>query len=192
MVSAAFLLLGVGCLSDIGHPAPADSTLSVSSLTEGLAWSSAYNALEDGIGVLAPVDALVVSDVDGLPIPFVQLEIISGYGGVYLLPEAAIQEVDPPDPSAAGSNCDPSAENYDVENCPWYDEDSEIYFELSSSYDGYYKPNYLLMSTDNRGLGRLWLYIDALPETDEGAFSDVTVSVSTGYDTEGVLISVGD
>jgi hypothetical protein len=191
MVSAAFFLMSLGCLPDIGHPAPADAVLTVSSLADGIAWSTAYNGLEDGIGILAPVDALVV-DGDGRPLPYIQLEVISGYGGVYLLPEAAIQEVDPPNPETAGSNCDPKAAEYDVENCPWYDESSEVYFELSSAYDGYYKPNYLLMATDNRGIGRFWMYIDSMPQSDEGSWVDVSVSVGTGYQSELVPIVVAD
>lgn len=191
MISAV-LLTQLACLPETGHPAPVDSTLTVSSMAESLVWSMAYNDLEDGIGVLTPVDA-VVSDSDGNPLPFIQLEVISGSGGIYLLPEAAIQEVDPPDPQAAGSNCDPAAENYDVENCPWYDESSEMYFQLASSYDGYYKPNYLLMSTDNRGIGRLWLYIDAMPtDIDGDAFLPSSVSVSTGYQSELVVIDVAE
>ena len=86
----------------------------------------------------------------------IRVEILSGGSGVYLLPESAIRQVTAPDSST--SDCDPSSEFYDIYACPWYDNGSQTYFQLSTAYasaDGdapedLYRPNYMVAATDNR------------------------------------------
>lgn len=171
------LALSMGCLSPIGHPAPNDYSMQL--VTEGLSvsWSSQFNGVGDGIGVLAPID-VIASDGEGLAAQNIQIEFLAGWGGMYLLPEAAIQEVDPP--STEGVNCTPGAEDYDPEVCPWYDESSDRYFELSGSYSGDYRPNYVLAATDEFGRARIWIYVDAMPQTNDGDFSAAQVDVLMG------------
>ena len=177
------LTLSLGCLSDLGHQAPYDYSLETSG-TVTLTWDDSYNDYDDGLGALVPIDVLVIDD-NGFPAPDIRVEFTSGSNGVYLLPEAAIQEVEPPDPQAAGSNCTPGAEDYDIENCAWYDSDSERYFELSTSYTGEYKPNYALAASDEFGTVRMWAYVDALGTTGDGdtigGFQPATVTVSLGH-----------
>ncbi|MCP4808906.1 MAG: hypothetical protein GY913_00350 [Proteobacteria bacterium] len=177
-MSLTFVALSLGCLSPIGHPAPNDYTLT--QITEGLSvsWSSAANGYGDGIGVLAPID-VGVFDQDGYAAPGIQVEFLSNYGGVYLIPEAAIQEVDPPDPQEAGANCTPGHADYDPEVCPWYDESSERYFQLSASYSGEYAPNYVLAASDEFGRVRVWAFVDALPESDD-KFDATSVTILMG------------
>jgi len=176
-----FPILSLGCLSDLGHQAPTTYSLSTPSGAT-LVWDSAYNNVDDGLGALVPIDVAVLN-ANGEPAPSIRVEFIVGSNGIYLLPEAAIQEVDPPDPQAAGSNCTPGAEDYDIETCAWYDSATERYFELSTSYTGEYKPNYALSATDEFGTLRMWVYVDALGESEGGggSFQEASVTVSLGF-----------
>ena len=180
-MSLTFLALQMGCLSTLGHPGPSGYSLSMVADALNVSWNSAANGYGDGIGVLAPLD-VSVEDGEGYAAQNIQVEFVSGYSGVDLLPEAAIQEVDPPDPDETGANCTPGHEDYDPEVCPWYDESSERYFELSASYSGDYMPNYVLAATDEFGRSRVWLYVDSLPQSDDDRFVATSVSVIMGDD----------
>ena len=172
------LALSLGCLSDLGHQAPSSYQVdTVDSVL--LVWDSSYNDYDDGLGALIPIDALVTDEYD-MPRPDIRVEFISGSSGIYVLPEAAIQEVDPPDPQEAGSNCTPGAEDYDIENCAWYDSDRDRYFELSSTYSSEYKPNYAVIATDEVGRARMWIYVDTLPSSGDDEFDPAFVTVTLG------------
>lgn len=182
------LTLSLGCLSDLGHRAPSGYTMEVGGSVT-LVWDSSYNDYDDGLGALVPIDVMVM-DNDGNPAPDIRVEFITGSSGVYLLPEAAIQEVDPPNPEAEGSNCTPGAEDYDIETCAWYDSDNERYFELSTSYTGDYKPNYAIAASDEFGTVRMWAYVDALGTTgdESSSFLPTGITVSLGHTTSQVTI----
>ena len=95
---------------------------------------------------------------------------------MYLLPEAAIREVDPPDPDAEGADCDLASPSYDAESCAWYDIDTELYFELSPTYTGDYKPNYAVAKTDRFGNARMWVYVDTFPSDGDDGYTAAFLS----------------
>jgi len=187
-----FVAFGAGCVTAHGVDAPATATLTAPEEIT-IAWNADLNGYDDGYGTLI-LFQWGVFDENSLPMNQIRVEILSGGSGVYLLPESAIRQVSPPDPST--SDCDPSSEFYDIYNCPWYDNGSQTYFQLSTGYaseDGdapedLYRPNYMVAATDNRGLLRQWAYVDSLPSTEQG-FNTVTVYGSIGHDHGVVNIS---
>ncbi|MED5373089.1 MAG: hypothetical protein VX899_18875 [Myxococcota bacterium] len=183
------LLSALACVPETGHPAPADATIDPTPDEYNLVAGSA-GILNDGVGYLLAIDAMVL-DNEGIPMSDIEVEFTSEWGGMYLLPEAAIREVDAPDPDAEGADCDLSSESYDAELCAWYDLDSEMYFELSPSYVGEYKPNYGIGKTDRHGIARVWVYVDAFPTTDTG-FTAVFLTTSITYSTAVVTFSPDD
>ena len=168
------LLLALSCVPQTGHPAPADATIDPTPDEYTLVPDFA-GVIDDARGYLVKVDAMV-QDRDGIPLPDTEVEFTSEYAGMYLLPEAAIREVDPPDPEAEGADCDITSPSYDAEACAWYDIETELYFELSPSYEGDYLPNYVVAKTDRFGNARMWVYVDAFPTSGEGSYSSVFVS----------------
>lgn len=168
------LLLTLACVPQTGHPAPADATIDPTPDEYTMAPEFA-GTIDDGRGYLVKVDAMV-QDLNGIPLPDTEVEFTSEYGGLYILPEAAIREVDPPDADAEGADCDLESPTYDAEICAWYDIDTELYFELSPSYAGDYKPNYVVAKTDRFGNARMWVYVDAFPSSGEDSYSAVFMS----------------
>lgn len=168
------LLLTLACVPQTGHPAPADATIDPTPDEYTMAPEFA-GTIDDGRGYLVKVDAMV-QDLNGIPLPDTEVEFTSEYGGMYILPEAAIREVDPPDADAEGADCDLESETYDAEICAWYDIDTELYFELSPSYSGDYKPNYVVAKTDRFGNARMWVYVDAFPSSGDDGYSAVFMS----------------
>lgn len=168
------LLLTLGCVPTTGHPAPADATVNPTPDEYTLDPEFA-GSVGDGQGYLVKVDAMV-QDRNGIPLENIEVEFTSEYGGMYLLPEAAIREVDPPDPDAEGADCDLESPTYDAELCAWYDIQTELYFELSPSYDGDYRPNYSVAKSDRFGNARIWVYVDSFPASGEDSYSAVFMS----------------
>lgn len=202
-MTRAFALLAAvtftaGCTNDLGLQAPASATLNApSDIT--VAWDDSLNAYDDGLGYLHLMQWSVVDetarDGAGLMLSQIQVEFLSGTSGIYLIPEAAIRQVTPPDPSA--SDCTPGSALYDVRTCPWYDNASQSYFQLSTNYsseDGQdaedlFRPNYLVAATDQNGIIRMWAYIDSLQGSEEG-FAEGSVYGSIGHDSATVVIGV--
>ncbi|MFT5583768.1 MAG: hypothetical protein ACI9VR_001351 [Cognaticolwellia sp.] len=168
------LLLTLGCVPQTGHPAPADATVNPTPDEYTLTPESA-GSIGDGVGYLVKVDAMV-QDLNGIPLPDTEVEFTSEYGGMYLLPEAAIREVDQPDGQAEGADCDLESPTYDAEACAWFDIETEYYFELSPTYSGDYRPNYVVSKTDRFGNARMWVYVDAFPTNGDDSYSSVFVS----------------
>ena len=199
-MNRALILLGVfatiGCVAAQGVDAPATAEL-VAPEEAIIAWSSAANGYDDGIGTLILFQWSVIDTVDSMPMNNIRVELLTSGSGIYLLPESAIRQVDPPD--ATTSDCNPASDVYDIYACPWYDNGSQSYFQLSSAYasqegevEDLYRPNYLVAATDERGILRQWAYVDALPEPEEGTFSDAGIYGSIGLSADSVTITVSE
>ena len=81
------LAVTTGCISDTGHPAPAYAALSGQGDVT-LAWSSEFNAVDDGIGVLVLLDFMVYDEEQGIPMENIRIEVFSNYGGAYVIDPA--------------------------------------------------------------------------------------------------------
>jgi hypothetical protein len=182
------------------YPAPAGSSLSMPE-DVGISWSDDYNEEHDQIGMFIMSD-LSVLDPAGRVLDSVEVEVLSNWGGVYLLPITAVKTVDYPS-SGAGIDtyeqflaaCDSDDDGViDAEAedwCSWYwDSSSDQFFELASDYSDVaeFGPNYFLGATDNRGLLRIYIYVDSLPGSD-GTYTDVSISASIGVATGSFLIT---
>ena len=194
--SVLALLLANGCVTS-SVLAPYGSELDMPDDVE-FAWSSSYNSVEDGIGVVVMAD-IGVLDPNGDPMEHIEIELTSGYSGVVLIPEEAIQLVDYPEvPSAVQDETDLEEycidESGDFDNseewCAWYwDTQSEQFYEIGEGYadaDGF-APNYLVGETDGRGLFRVYVYVDALP-ADEDDFEAVPVYANIQVATDSFYV----
>lgn len=199
-MNRALFLLGVaataGCVPAQGVDAPATAEL-VAPSEVTISWSQASNDYDDGYGTLILFQWSVVDIVDSLPMNNIRVELLSSGDGIYLLPESAIRQVTPPD--ASTSDCNPESAAYDIYACPWYDNGSQTYFQLSSSYtsqegevEQLYRPNYLVAATDNRGILRQWAYVDALPESGDNSFTEAGIYGSIGLSSASVTIAVAE
>jgi len=202
-MNRAFALLAAvtftaGCTNDTGLYAPASATLNAPSDVT-VAWDDSLNAYDDGLGYLHLMQWSVVDetarDGAGLMLSQIRVEFLSGTSGIYLLPETALRQVDAPDNST--SDCTPGSDLYDVRTCPWYDNASQTYVQLSSNYsseegenaEDLFRPNYLVAATNERGIVRMWAYIDSLQGSEEG-FAEGSVYGSIGHDSATVVIGV--
>lgn len=172
-------------------------------------WSEEVNDLNDGYGSVFIVDVLVY-DTDTEtgeihPVENVEVEVTSGWGGLYLLPAEAVNVVDPPElpedvtsPSDVKEYCEDEDGNFDntEEWCSWYyDTITGQYYEFGTGYAdaGGYSPNYAQLATDGRGLARVFLYLDSLPsesggESGDVAFQAVQFTGSIGHHSEATTI----
>jgi hypothetical protein len=187
-----------GCLGGT-YSAPAGSSLAMPGDVV-VAWSDEYNEIEDQVGMFIFAD-IGVDGPDGRPLDSIEVEVMSSWAGVYLLPVTAVKTVDYPS-SGAGietyeqlvAACDAdgdgiidaSADDW----CSWYwDASSGEFYELASDFasvDGY-GPTYHIGSTDSRGLMRVYIYVDSLPGSD-GTYTSVSISASIGVDSGSFVI----
>lgn len=205
---ALTLLTATGCISETGHPAPFFALLS-SPGDVTLAWSEAFNATDDGIGALVLLDFMVYDSDEGLPLENIRVELLSGYNAMYLIPKTAVKIVPYPslsdDEKAAlcDANDDGFIDDDAPDECSWnWDTSGDVYFELAADYANAYHPNYLIGATDNRGIFRSYVYVDALPATSGGAddstgegggdvevtFIDAPIYANIGVDSAEVTI----
>ncbi len=119
--------------------------------------TQAYNAIDDGYGFLILL-TVVVQDADNgdLPVNNVQVEILSGFEGAYLIPEAAI---------LADTSVAEGCENgqYPEDECElWFGEAGTDFREIADGYvdiDNFH-PTYMTTVTDRRGAAHAGLFID--------------------------------
>lgn len=183
-MTSTLLLSLLGCIPSSGHPAPFTAEIASSVPQIDVSLPTAING-NDGIGALMVLDWMIVDNASnrGVPLANIEVEVFSGSPGVVILPEAAIREVTPPDPS--GEPCDPEdAANYNAEVCPWYDQETNTYYELQWGWAGGYRPNYGTTKSDRFGNARMWVFIDSVAA---GADTGVTASITN--DSELTTIS---
>lgn len=204
--TAALLAAGLasGCVPSTGMQAPLSATLTLPSDIEVIT-GVALADTADGYALLVVLDALVtVPDFDGDEVPAsdIEVEVLSNWNGIYLLPKSAISVVDYPAEPAVDCE-DPSL--WDEETCPWVDTGSGLYFTLANDYgegnDDAYRPNYMLAPTDRNGMLRVYAMVDSMPYTaedtdedgaissDEVTFSDAALWFSIGHTADVVLIT---
>ena len=203
MLMVSLCLLTAGCVSG-PIKAPSGSVLTVPEGVQ-LGWNSGVNGQFDGFGAVIPLD-VHVDDSDGDPLERIEVEILSGYGGVYIIPEQAVKAVDYPNtPSDVNSQqdvydlCVDDNGNFSNEDewCAWYwDTESATYVQLGMDYAGgdeNYAPTYMIGQTDGHGNLRFYVYVDTLPQSEEGAFAAVAimVTIATGGDRFDVGPNVG-
>lgn len=204
---AALLSLNFGCLSG-AIPAPSSARIKVAGdYTVG--WSSSYNEQHDQLGMVLQGYLMVYdSGDDNMPLEAIEVEMISGYPGVYLIPAEAVKlvgypeaSVDPTDQAAIRDACTDANGNFksDPEWCAWYwDTESQQFYEISGQYvatDSNYAPNYMVGQTNGRGLLEFYIYVDALPVFGNEAassFGTVTITTSIGVDTSTFEIRAAD
>ena len=188
--TAALATMISGCIGGT-YPAPAGSSLSLPE-DVAISWSDEYNEEHDQIGMFIMSD-LTVLGPDGRALDSVEVEVMSNWGGVYLLPVTAVKTVDYPSTGSGVetyeqfiASCDADEDGViDAEAedwCSWYwDSYSDQFFEFASDYADVdeFGPNYHLGATDHRGLLRLYIYVDSLPGSD-GSYTDVSISASIG------------
>lgn len=199
------LALGVGgCLPSTGAQAPLTATLNLPS-DVGIIPGAALVDTADGYALLVILDVMVtVPDFDGTEVPAsdVQVEVLSNWNGVYLLPKSAISVVDYPAEPAVDCT-DPAL--WDESSCPWYDTGGGQYFTLANNYgegnEDTYRPNYMIDATDRNGMLRVYALVDSMPYTaedddedgsisiDEVSFSDAAIWFSIGHSSDVVLLT---
>ncbi len=139
----------------------------------------------DNIGMAMFVDALV-QDEDGLPMNNVKVYVQAAPRGIGVLPRTAVETVNPADlpdnwDSIKNEEClDESGQLvFENELCAYYyDQSTGTYYDLSGGVrdgyadtavpDGGFLPDYLEGVTDDAGILRTWVYIDALPTEQSG------------------------
>ncbi len=200
-------VLPLGLIACAGGPYQAPNGAMLSDLEDFQLTPTSAHQTQDGIGTLVFGDIMVVDEESEMPLNNIEVEILTGWSGIYVLPEGAIQLVDypaAPDDVQSGNasvadycDIDP-ADGYIDATAPewcswWWDTDSMSFFEFGGDYamtSENYQPTYMIGSTDNRGILRFYLYIDSMPYSGEDeSFTNSTIWISIGVDTLGVSIN---
>ena len=196
LLSLSGLFVLSGCLAE---PVSAPSHAKLMAPADiNLAWSIAYNETDDGVGSLVLLDFLVYHEETGDPMDNIEVEILSSWGGAYLIPKTAVKIVPPPeelDPSDCDQDGDGNIDEDAPDACSWYwDSSADQYFELATEFADAYHPNYLLAGTDEHGILRVWVYIDSMPvdsadeENGYYTFDEINVWASIGHESTEVSI----
>jgi len=140
-----------------------------------LHWDVRFNGEEDGLGALVPVELMVYESVSGEPVEGVQVKVQSEHDGMVVVPLEDVVLVDSED-------CDDCAFLWDA----WRDQ----YFEYKFIEDAVIPGATAELETDENGLARVYLYVDAFPFgsdsgfASDGDFGAVSVLISTGISDE--------
>jgi hypothetical protein len=143
---------------------------------------------------------MVYDEVTQEPLNNIQIEVMSNWSGLYVLPQSAIKLVDAPeapqdvlDGTAAPSEyCDVDGDgtiDYDAEEwCSWWwDTETSQFYQFGGDYamtPSNYQPTYMITGTDSRGLCRFYLYVDSLPyDPSTESFSGISFWISIGVDS---------
>ncbi len=165
---AAAVALAV--LSGCGESAESDAQLLVPD-DVSLHWDLRFNGEDDGLGALIPVELMVYEGLSGEPVEGVLVKVQSEDEGTVVVPIEDVALVDSED-------CDDCAFLWDA----WRDQ----YFEYAFVGDELPGPA-IEVQTDENGLARVYLYVDAFPDNgfaNEGDFAAVSVLISTGISDE--------
>lgn len=159
MVRGALISGCVGLAACQGpFPAPPGAYLVIPDGYE-IAWdiTQPYNAIDDGYGVLLLLwfTVLDANNFD-FPVNNVQVELLSGFEGAYLLPQSAILS-----DTSVPEGCDNG--QYPEAECElWFGDPGTDFREIADGYvdiDNYH-PTYMATTTDRRGVATAGLYID--------------------------------
>ncbi len=123
-----------------------------------LHWDRSFNGEADDRVALVPVDLMVYQTESGEPVAGVALQVLPGFQGVQVVPFDDVVPVE--------------SEACDVQGCLW-DAWRDRYVDVLDGGQG-------ALATDDNGLARAWLVVDALPESPFDGFDAVPVLVSMG------------
>ena len=178
----------MGCIAE-PIEAPSNAELTAPEDVE-LAWNVAYNEVDDGIGALILLDFFVYDSNNGFPMDNIEVEVLTSWGGAYLIPKPAVKIVPPPEDLAL-EDCDANADGQIDEDapdaCSWnWDTSGDQYFEMATEFADAYHPNYMQAGTDEHGVLRVWTYVDAMPvsssdESGNYSFDQFVVWASIGH-----------
>lgn len=173
-----------------------------------VSWSSDYNELQDQVGVVLMGDIMVYDQETDLPLESIEVEMLSNFGGVYLIPAEAVKlvgypeaTVDPTDTDAIKDACTDENGNFvsDPEWCAWYwDTDTQQYYQIGGQYvatASEYAPNYFVGRTNNRGILEFYIYVDALPtmgDSESVSYGTTMISANIGVDSTSFEIRSND
>lgn len=132
-----------------------------------VAWETAYNGEEDGLGALVALDVMVYDGASGQPLGDVELLVWTEGDAAWPVPAEAVWVVDP-------DACDGCDALWDAT----HDE-----FVALEPVEGT-----LVLRTDDRGIARTYLYVDAFPAADAD-FDPIPVLVSMGATDETLLLT---
>ncbi len=198
---ALVLAVGVGCVPDTGVEAPSNAALLAIPSEFTLAWHYDFNLSSD-IGALLMMDFIVYDVNTGIPMPGIQVEVISNWSGVVLIPKTAIKVVPyppEPDPDTCDADGDGLIDADAPDECSWYwDSSGNQYFQIAGGYADAYSPGYLVGATDSSGILRVYAFVDALPLAEDVTtgsdlaalnYAPVSVDATIGHYFEQVIIS---
>jgi hypothetical protein len=158
------LMIAAGCADGLTEP---DLLLPTELSVE---WDAAWNGSDDGLGALVPVDVMVYDGATGESIEGVEVLISTGDPGVIPVPVEGVLVIDDEtDPLALWDASRDQYVAFDTELVPLAADD-----ELGDAF-----ADELLLETDEGGIARLYLYVDAFPSdffSDDG-FADLPILV---------------
>jgi len=189
-------------------PWSAPGTAVLSDLEDFQIVPSSAHENQDGIGTLIFGDIMVYDEMSEMALNNIEVEILTAWSGVYVLPESAIKLVQYPEAPADVMNGDATTADYcDIDpvdgyidgDAPdwcswWWDTDTAAFYEFGGDYamsTETYQPTYMIGSTDSRGILRFYLYVDSMPHDAEGVdFAGASIWISIGVDALSVAIEV--
>lgn len=156
LVLAAVAMFAGACAFEDADGTGTNDTLLVPSDIE-LHWDGAFNATQDGLGAVVPVDVMVYDGTTGEPREQVIVELSSS-ADTYLLREGELSRVDP-------GSCQDCALFWDA----WHD----TYYALEVERDA----GRTRVPTDEEGIARVFVLVDAMVGQD--TFAPVEIQVET-------------
>jgi hypothetical protein len=209
MKRVTFGLLPFVLIACSDGPWPAPSSAVIGDLEDFEIVAGTAHQSQDGVGTLVFGDVLVYDESTEMPLNNIEVEFLTNWSGVYVLPETAIKLVQypqPPEDVIAGTAsvddyCDINEDGAIDSDAPdwcswWWDTESSSFYEFGGDYamsSENFQPTYMISSTDSRGVCRFYLYIDSLPQdSDGGSFYGASVWVSIGVDALNVGLTVSD
>ncbi len=173
VVVAGFALVGLtACPAPVD--APYGAVLAEMDDVE-LTWDSSAAGAAD-YWFLVRADFLVYDSETNDPLNNVNIEILSGYPGIYILPTGVIN----------------------VETCPEGDQqwqqycadEGQTWADLTGSFNDALKPLYYKGYTNANGVESVWLWIEDMPEDENGDAGDTQVWATIGVDSTYLAITV--
>lgn len=200
MFTAVFTTLLMGCTQNF-VTAPYDARVVVPS-DFVFGWNDQLNQYDlAGIPLIVNIG---VTDAQGFPLEHIALEVSSGCGGVYILPEEAVELVGYPGvPDNIQSIDDVRAACVDengnyalVEDwCSWFwDAEGSQFYMFSGTYADnfsysdsgglyFFAPTYASVQTNNQGLARMVVFVDSVP-LDGSSYASCQMTASTGFSSD--------
>jgi len=118
----------------------------------------------DSDPVQIPLTVQVLDTNSRVPLNNIRIAFTSGFGSIYLLPQRVIEALEVP-----------NTESWDEVVA-----DGEIWAEFTGSWEGDYRPTYYETWTDNHGIARFWIWVEALPKDPTGAAKDSFILADIG------------